>query len=106
MDFREVYFAVELAKLPERGDRFGPVCVDGSHLCDDVFADTHFVVRLLSEGGTNVTRTALEELDLSRYRQKGQFVYLAAHWCGKVQLTTFRRVGNVERAWDAAFHSF
>ena len=64
------------------------------------------IAKVLKFLRTNVPRTALEGLDLSCYRQKWQFIYRAAHWCGKVQLTAFRRVGNVERAWDAAFHSF
>jgi len=55
---------------------------------------------------TSVPRTGLNELDLSCYREKDKFTYRVARYLGKVQLTAFRRVGNVERAWDAPFHSF
>jgi hypothetical protein len=49
----------------------------------------------------------LEELDLSHYREKqNRFIYSVARRFGKVQMTAFRRIDNVERAWDAPFHSF
>jgi hypothetical protein len=119
--------AYELPKLVEAGARFGLVYVDGSHLFEDVFVDAYFVIRLLEEGGvvtfddsakphvakvlrflrTNVPRGGLEELDLGRYRDKrGRFRYQLARALGRVQLTAFRRVGNVERVWDSPFRSF
>jgi hypothetical protein len=49
---------------------------------------------------------SLEELDLSSYRKKSKFTYRVARYLGKVQLTAFRRVGNVARAWDAPFAHF
>jgi cephalosporin hydroxylase len=127
LDFREAYSALELPKLLKEGTRFDLVYVDGSHLFEDVFVDAYFAIRLLTEGGvvafddssnphiakvlrflrTSVSRSALEELDLRHYREnKGQFTFRVARFVGKVQLTAFRRVGNIERAWDAAFHSF
>jgi methyltransferase family protein/HlyD family secretion protein len=130
MDFRQAYSALELPKLAASGARFGLVYVDGSHLFEDVFVDAYFVIRLLIEGGvvafddssnphiakvlrflrTSVPPRALEELDLSHYRGKqdqfSYFSYRVARYFRKVQLTAFRRIGDVERAWDASFHSF
>ena len=130
MDFRQAYSALELPKLAASGARFDLVYVDGSHLFEDVFVDAYFVIRLLIKGGvvafddssnphiakvlrflrTSVPPKALEELDLSHYRGKQDqfscFSYRVARYFRKVQLTAFRRVGNVDRAWDAPFHSF
>jgi cephalosporin hydroxylase len=126
LNFSEAYSALQLPRLVEGGARFGLVYVDGSHLFEDVFVDAYFAIRLLIQGGviafddssnphiakvlrylrTNL-RGALKELDLSKYREeRGRVTYRVARYFGKVQLTAFRRVGNVERAWDAAFHSF
>lgn len=87
----------------------------------------YFAIRLLIEGGvvafddssnphvaktlrflrTSVPRAALEEVDLRHYREKGnQLSYRIARYFRQVQLTAFRRIGDVERAWDAPFHSF
>jgi Methyltransferase domain len=126
LDFREAYSAVELPKLVERGTRFGLIYVDGSHLFEDVFVDSYFVIRLLTEGGVvafddssnpHIAKViaflrsnlhgALDELDLSRYRKKEErLCYRVARYFDKVQLIAFRRVGSVERNWDAAFRSF
>jgi hypothetical protein len=130
MDFRQAYSALELPKLAASGARFDLVYVDGSHLFEDVFVDAYFVIRLLIKGGvvafddssnphiakvlrflrTSVPPKALEELDLSHYRGKQDqfscFSYRVARYFRKVQLTAFRRIGDVERAWDAPFHSF
>ena len=126
LDFRQAYSALELPKLLEGGARFGLIYVDGSHLFEDVFVDAYFAIRLLTEGGvvafddssnphigkvlrflrTSVARSALEEIDLSCYRPKASIRYRVARYLGKVQLIAFRRVGNVERAWDAPFHRF
>ena len=126
MDFRQAYSALELPRLIERGVHFGLIYIDGSHLFEDVFVDAYFATRLLAEGGViafddssnphiakvlRFLRTnlhgALEELDLSGYREKrGRVTYRVARYFKKVQMTAFRRVGNVERAWDASFYSF
>jgi hypothetical protein len=103
------------------------IYVDGSHLFEDVFVDGYFVVRLLREGGvvafddsTNqniakvlrLLRSSLygcfEELDLSRYQADGRggLIYQLARRLGRVQLTAFRRVGDVAREWSAPFHPF
>jgi len=127
MDFRQAYSALELPKLIEQGTQFGLIYVDGSHLFEDVFVDAYFVIRLLTEGGIAAfddssnphiakvlrflrtsTRGALEELDLSHYRETRQerFIYSIGRRLGKVQLTAFQRSGNIERSWNAPFHQF
>jgi cephalosporin hydroxylase len=124
MDFHQAYSALELPKLVERGARFGLVYVDGSHLVEDVFVDAYFVIRLLTEGGVvlfddssnshiakvlrflrSSIRGGLEELKLS-HCNRHRFIYSVARRLGKVNLTAFRRIGRVERAWDSAFHPF
>src|SRR5437867_2217303 len=103
--------AYELPKLAAAGARFGLVYVDGSHLFEDVFVDAYFTIRLLDEHGvvafddsanrhvakvvrflrTNVPRGALQELDISGYRERGGGLwYKFARALGKTQLTAFR----------------
>jgi cephalosporin hydroxylase len=126
LDFREAYSALELPTLLKEGTRFDLVYVDGSHLFEDVFVDTYFVARLLTDGGVvafddssnphvakvlkfvrTSLRRGLEELDLGRYRKKQERLkYRVARRLGKVQLSAFRRIGNVERVWDADFEPF
>jgi cephalosporin hydroxylase len=126
LDFREALSALELPKLLEGGARFGLVYVDASHLFEDVFVDAYFVTRLLIDGGVvmfddssnahvrkvvRFLRTnlggAMSELDLSLFRDKSERItYRLARYFEKVQLTAFRRVGNVDRKWDAPFRSF
>lgn len=127
LDFRQACSALELPKLVENGTRFGLIYVDGSHLIEDVFVDAYFVTRLLTEGGvvafddstnphvakvlnflrTCIPQRALEELDLGGFREKrDRFTYNVARYFRRTQLTAFRRVGAVERAWDAPFRSF
>jgi Methyltransferase domain len=126
MDFRQTYSALALPRLIEGAARFDLVYVDGSHLFEDVFVDAYFITRLLNEGGIvafddsgnphiakvlqflrTSSREALGELDLSNYREmRGPFTYRVARYFGRVQMTAFRRIGNVERAWDAPFCSF
>jgi len=126
LNFREAASALELPKFVEEGVRFDLVYVDGSHLFEDVFVDAYFVARLLTEGGIVLfddssnphiakvlrflrtsLRATLEELNLSPYKEgRERITYHIARFLGKTQMTAFRRVGNVERSWDAAFHSF
>jgi len=126
LDHRQAYSALELPKLVESGAQFDLAYVDGSHLFEDVFVDAYFVTRLLAEGGVvafddssnphiakvlqflrTSNRGALDELDLSCYRKDGnRLIYRVAQRFGKVQLTAFRRVGSIEREWNAAFNRF
>lgn len=119
----ELWFCPVLA---ERA-RFDLVYVDGSHLVEDVFVDAYFVARLLTECGvmafddsTNPhvhkvlrflranCRQGLAEFALPSYRgDDGRSLsYRGARILGKVQVTAFRRVGKIDRAWNAPFHSF
>jgi hypothetical protein len=126
VDFYEQASALALPKILETEARFGFIYIDGSHLFEDVFVDTYFSIRLLTMGGiiafddsTNphVAKvlkflrgsigTGLEELDLTRFRERPKSLsYRLGRALGKVQLTAFLRVGEVERVWDAPFHSF
>ena len=127
LDFRGNFSAFELPKLYEAGDRFDLVYIDGSHLFEDVFVDAYYLLRLLSDKGIvtfddssnpNVAKVlqfirknykdSLEELDLTGYRQSNtqKFAYRLARKFGKAQFTAFRRLGKIEREWNALFHNF
>jgi hypothetical protein len=126
VDFREQTSALALPKMLEAEERFGFVYIDGSHLFEDVFLDTLYVLRLLTMGGVvafddstnpHVAKVlgflrvsiqgGLEEVDLTPFREgRTNLFYRLARRVGKVQLTAFRRIGDVERAWDSPFHSF
>jgi hypothetical protein len=103
LDFREICSALELPKLVEGGDRFGLVYIDGSHLFEDVFVDSYFVTRLLTEGGVVLfddsssphvskvlrflrsnLRAGLEELNLRSFT-RNRFIHGLARRVGKVQ---------------------
>ena len=125
-DFCPQPSAIALPKLLEAKQTFEFAYVDGSHLFEDVFLDAYYIIRMLTIGGivafddsTNphVAKvlgflrgnigSGLEELDLGHFRERANsFSYRLARRLGKVQLTAFRRVGNVERMWDAPFYSF
>lgn len=127
LDFRPEFSSIELPRLLSTGVRFGLVYVDGSHLFEEVFVDSFFAARLLEEGGvlafddsTNLhvrkvlrfvrrnLRENLEELDLSSFRADGGrgLSYRIAKTFGGVQLTAFRRIGIIERKWNAPYRSF
>jgi hypothetical protein len=127
LDFRPAWSCLELPRLLGEGVRFGLVYVDGSHLIEDVFVDAYFVTRLLTEGGVVVfddstdphvrkvlrflrsnCRAGLGELDLRPYRADGGrgATYRVARMLGRTQMTAFRRIGKMERDWNAPFRSF
>jgi len=127
IDFRDVFSAIVLPRMVTASDRFGLVYVYGSHLFEDVFVDAYSVTRLLEPSGivafddssnrhvskvlrflrTNY-KDLVEEIDLRPYRSTGDngLKYMVARKLGKAQLTAFRRLGPVERSWDAAFSRF
>jgi cephalosporin hydroxylase len=125
-DFRAQPSAIVLPKLLEAEQTFEFAYVDGSHLFEDVFLDAHYIIRMLTIGGivafddsTNPhvakvlgflrssIASGLEELDLGRFRESASSIsYRLARRLGRVQLTAFRRVADVERTWDAPFYSF
>jgi len=126
LDFREVHSALGLPKILANGCQFGLIYVDGSHLFEDVFIDAYYSIRLLKSGGViafddstdphvakvisflRASIPGMEELDLSNYRESGgeRWRYRAARLLGKLQLTAFRRSGDVERQWNAPFQRF
>jgi predicted O-methyltransferase YrrM len=127
VDFRSSYSSSELPELLADRAHFGLIYVDGSHLFEDVFIDAFFGTRLLDVGGViafddspNVhvhkvleflrsnCGDSLEEIDLSTYRDdSGKTLrYRVARMMDKVQMTAFRRIGKIDRAWDASFGPF
>lgn len=122
-ELREGTSAVELARALGEGERYDFIYVDGSHVFEDVFVDAYFCARLLADGGvlafddcTNahvakvlrfIRRTVpgLVELDLGPYREDAGR-HRAARLLGRAQLVAFRREGDIERPWDAAYVPF
>ena len=49
--FSPSIFQPRLLRLVEKGEQFGLVYVDGSHIFEDVFVDAYFGSRLLAEQG-------------------------------------------------------
>jgi predicted O-methyltransferase YrrM len=109
--------------------RFELIYIDGSHIFEDVFIDVYFAARLLSPRGVMLlddssdphvskvlrfVRTnmdaGLREVDLTPFRAKsdlkGRLKYAAGRALGRVQLTAFECVGEVERSWNASFRNF
>jgi len=122
LDFRPSYSAIELPAMFKVGDQFGLIYVDGSHLFEDVFIDVYFGIRMLRQNGVILlddssdphvakairflrTIPGLQELDLAKHNSR-PLRYRAARLLGKAQLTGFRRVGSVNREWNAAFQRF
>ena len=127
LDFRSAFSAFELPKLVERGEQFGLVYVDGSHLFEDVIVDFYFVGRLLTDRGIVAFDDSTdphvhklirfiranfssyyEPLDLKPFRPDDGlgWRYSIARALGRNQLTAFRRIRRPERNWDASFHRF
>jgi hypothetical protein len=127
LDYRPASSGLELPKLLACPDRFGLIYVDGLHLFEAVFTDAYYAMRLLDHGGVvtfddssdpNVRKVlrfiranlaeGLSEIDLSQYRssESNAFVYRLARRMGRTQMTAFRRIGPVEREWNAPFRDF
>ncbi len=127
LDFRPQFSSLELPGLIREGRKFDLVYIDGSHLFEDVFIDAHYVARLLSDEGVMIfddssmshvkkvlrfiRRTlgaAFVEFDLAPYRRdSGKSIkYRMGRWFGRAQMTAFRRIGEVEREWDAPYVDF
>jgi cephalosporin hydroxylase len=123
VDFRATRSEHELPRMLAAGESFDLIYVDGSHLVEDVFVDAFYAVRLLRPRGviafddsTNAhvrkvlafmrrTLPGLQPVDLSRFRSDA-LRYRIARALGKTQMTAFRRVGEVRRAWDSVFIPF
>ena len=121
IDFVEVIeekSSVVLPRLMAAGRQFGMIYIDGSHLFEDVFVDAYFCARLLEIGGyilfddstdphvakvlafINASASGLECQPEITWRKR------IARYFGKRQLTVYRRIGPVEREWNARFNRF
>jgi cephalosporin hydroxylase len=118
VDVIEEPSSVALPRLLREGRHFGMIYVDGSHLVEDVFVDAYYCMRLLDEGGyllfdDSTDRHVAKVLHFINTSIPGlkrqpevSLKQAVARFIGKRQLTVYRRVGNVERAWDSAFRQF
>ena len=122
LDFRATYSAMELPKLLTEGQRLDLIYVDGSHLFEDVFVDAYFSSRLLNQGGViafddssdaHVAKVlgflrrnvcGLQEIDVNR--RHNPLLYMAARKLGRLQMTAFKRIGRMDRDWNAPFRRF
>jgi hypothetical protein len=65
-----------------------------------------FMASLLSEKSLD---DGLQEIKLGQYRDESALRglrYVLGHALGRIQMSAFRRVGEVIRAWDAPFRDF
>jgi hypothetical protein len=88
-----------IANLPDLSDLIEPLLIArqfDSTRCESATISTHEHPRSL--GGTRSQPLSRDEARPRYQQRRPRF--------GKVQLTAFRRVGNIERSWDAAFHPF
>lgn len=127
VDFREQSSSIALPQLLAEREKFQLIYVDGSHLFEDVFLDAYFASRLLVERGVLVfddstdphvrkvlhfirsnLQTVLQPLNLGPYRsaRNGSTRYRLASLLQRAQLTAFRKIGSVERPWNAEFADF
>jgi hypothetical protein len=83
-----------IANLPDLSDLIEPLLIArqfDSTRCESATISTHEHPR--RPGGNRETK-------------QDRVINSVARRFGKVQLTAFRRVGNIEGSWDAAFHPF
>lgn len=127
LDFRPSFSSVLLPQLLSEEMRFDLIYVDGSHLFESVFIDAYFAARLLQDSGVIVfddstnphvqkvlkflrtnCRQGLAEVDLGPFRdgRGSNLLYGIARRMHKLQMTAFRRMGVIERAWDSPFYDF
>ena len=126
LDFHEGPSAFELPKLHARGQRFGLIYVDGSHLFENVFVDAYFGTRLLEPDGivafddcsnshvATVIRflrsncPGLREINLNNYRThpRHPLFYESARRLGRLQMVAFQKIGGMDRPWDSELKPF
>lgn len=127
LDFRPQFSCLALPHLYERGERFGLIYIDGSHVFEDVFVDAYFSLRLLTDSGVvafddcrdphvqkvvkfirSSLTSSFRELDLSPFRpdQGKSIKYKLARLARQTQMTAFQRIGEVTRPWNARFSDF
>jgi len=105
--------ATVLPRFLAQGQRFGMIYIDGSHLFEDVFIDAYFCMRLIDERGHILfddstdphVAKVLAFIDTSvpglNHQAELTFRHRVAKLLGKRQLTVYRRIGCVERVWNA-----
>jgi len=114
--------ALALPQLCAEGASFGIIYIDGSHIFEDVFVDFYFCARLLKSKGlllfddcrdkhikkvlrfieSNYNGIFMKE-DIRPYKTWKQTVGTAL---GIQQLTAYRKIGEMPRAWNAEFLNF
>ena len=107
----------------QQGKKYDLIYIDGSHIFEDAFLDAYFALRLLRSGGVMLLddssdahvakvisflrsnlRASIEQIDLTQYRLSSQtsIRYFLARQFGRVQLTGFRLIGEVERSYGTS----
>jgi hypothetical protein len=116
-----------LPQLMQQGKKYDLIYIDGSHIFEDAFLDAYFALRLLRSGGVMLLddssdahvakvisflrsnlRASIEQIDLTQYRLSSQtsIRYFLARQFGRVQLTGFRLIGEVERSYGTSLINF
>lgn len=125
LDFRDEPSSRALPSLMRDGRTFSIIYVDGSHLFEDVFTDLYYSAQLLAIDGIVLFddstyphvrkalrfargnfRHCLEELDLTPFRGATSLRYRVAQTLGRVQLTAFRKIGEVKRHHESPLAAF
>jgi predicted O-methyltransferase YrrM len=125
VDFRETHSALALPRLVSEKRSFDLIYIDGSHNFEDVFVDAYFSALLLSVNGVVALddssnphirkvlsfirrnlRHCLEEIDLAPFRRKTSLKYKLVRMIGRINLTAFRRIGDLERAYGYRLRRF
>jgi len=127
VSFQPYFSSIILPRLVEENAEFDLVYIDGSHLFEDVFIDTYYTGRLLSQGGIvafddcgdpHVRKVlaflcsnlgdSFQEVDLRPFRtdQGRSTKYRLGRLFGRTQMRAFQRIGAATRPWNAPFHSF
>ena len=128
--FLKIYYEPSCYVLPslmQQGKKYDLIYIDGSHLFEDAFLDAYFAVRLLRSGGVMLLDDSsdphvakvisflrsnlsigIKEIDLTPYRLPTQvsLKYYLARKFGKVQLTGFRLIGNIDRPYGISLVNF
>jgi hypothetical protein len=105
-----------LAQLLSEKRTFDLIYIDGSHSFEDVFVDAYFSAMLLSGGGVVAfddssdphikkvlafirrnQRHCLQEIDITPFRRDRSLKYTIGRIIGRVNMTAFKRVGELER---------
>src|SRR5438045_1763221 len=116
LDFREDFSSFVLPALLSAGESFSMIYLDGSHNLEDVFIDLYYSVQLLGMDGVVLfddsthphlrkilkfvrrnLRHCLEPMDMCPFHPDKSLRYRAARALGRIQLTGFKKVGELAR---------